>query len=131
MQITNRIYTYTVCTNFTILRYLIYPITLVYLFVCSVYRSDIQSDSFIASNKSEAANPSHAKEVLKFDHRFFTPVANFFQNVLKIPASLSPSSSSSSGEVNVICHHDFPFLPPVLQESELTLIIELFSLNFI
>ena len=69
-----------------------------------------QSINLIASNKNEAATTSQPKEVFKLAKRFLTPVENFFQNEVKIPAS--PSSSSSSDESKVMLHQDLPFFPP-------------------
>ena len=67
-----------------------------------------QSINLIASNKNEAAITSQPKEVFKLAKRFLTPVENFFQNEVKIPAS----PSSSSDESKVMLHQDFPFFPP-------------------
>ena len=71
---------------------------------------EIQSINLSASNKKEATTTSQPKEVFILAKRFLTPVANFFQNDVNIPAS---SSLSSSDESNVMLHHDFPFFPPV------------------
>ena len=66
-----------------------------------------QRINLIASNKKEAATASQPKEVFKLAKRFLTPVANFFQNEVKTPAS----SSSSSDESKLMLHQDLPFFP--------------------
>ena len=69
------------------------------------------SINFVASKRKEATTASQPRDDFMLAKRFLTPVENFFQNEVRIPAS---SSSFLLEESNVIFHQLFPFLPPGL-----------------